>query len=560
MKKLIQFALFFAVIILCAIPLGAERAIPLLPPVIAIGFAFLTRNVILSLFCGIYIGALALVDFYSIGTFVKGLFTAVVKISDVYLLKALMDRDHAANVLFLLGIGGMIGVATRSGGIEGIVLKLSRLSKNAVWTQFVTWLLGLVIFVDDYANTLIVGNTMRPLADKHRVSREKLSFIVDATAAPVVSLFVVSTWIGYEVNLIQDSLQAAGLDQSAYLLFLDSLPYRFYAILLLAFIVLSIFMRRDFGPMLTAEQRARKTGKTLRPGSTPLSSRELTEMQVDKGTPKRWYNAAIPILVLVGTVFVGLYLDGMHSLAKTLGNDAAEQAGLRQIIGAADSFRVLLCAALFSSITGIALVVFQKICTLQAALDAWIDGVKSFVIAIVILVLAWALASVIADLKTAEVLTNLTIGILKPALFPLIVFLLSWIVAFATGTSWGTMAILFPLVIPLLTKLAEASALPAAEMSYLLSGTVGAILTGAIFGDHISPISDTTVMSSMFSAVDHMDHVRTQMPYALFVGGVAALLGYLPAGFGWNPFLLLFISFPVIWWVLFVFGKDPEAS
>ncbi len=555
-----KLALFAAVVIVLALtgfgPSRLDEAATLLPPVVAIGLALITREVLVSLFLGIYAGAVVLIGFDGVlsvpGTLLSGLLRSV----DTHILNGLIDKGHATIIVFSLCIGGMVGVVARSGGLQGIVAVMARKADSPIWSQMSTYAMGLVIFFDDYANTLIVGNTLRPLTDRARVSREKLSFIVDATAAPIASVAVLSAWIGYEVGLIGDAFEKAGITTDPYLVFLESLPYRFYAFLLLFFIPAGIFLKREFGPMLTAERRARRTGEVIRPGSNPLAGEELEKLQAPEGKPLRWYNAALPILTLILTTLIGLIYTGRQAIFDAGGAEALQAAGIRDILGQADSTVVLLWAAILSSVAALVLVSAQGILDFEEAMKAWVSGAKAMVLAMFILALAWGLGAVVEQLGTATTVSDMIGDKLPYGLLPAAIFVASGVIAFATGTSWGTMAILFPITIPLVVKLSGAN--PAVVDPGYLAAAVGAILTGAIFGDHCSPISDTTVMSSMASAVDHMDHVWTQMPYAASIGLIALLTGYLPSGYGVNPYLANLAGAGAILAFLFVFGRDPD--
>ena len=564
MKLLFRIVLFLVAILFAGLavfgPSELSRLVPLLPPLIAIGLAFITKNVLFSLFCGIYVGALSLQEYQTFLDVVLGVFSGLLRVTDTHLVQALADPDHVAIIIFSMSIGGMVAVVIRSSGLQGLMIKFARISKSAASTQVMTNFMGIAVFFDDLANMLIVGNVMRPLSDKYRISREKLSFIIDSTAAPVASLALISTWIGYELGLIADALKEIGMEQSPYLIFLDSLPYRFYAVLLLFFIFVSALLKKDFGPMLTAERRARSTGKVTRPASSPLASQELLSSGSSSDGSKRWLNATVPIFVLVVIVLGGLYVSGYQAVVSENGVEAAKIAGLRDILGQADSFSALMWGAVLSSIVAIKMVVWQRILSIDEAISSWMEGVKSMLIAMVILCMAWALGGVIKELNTAEVLTTMTVHLLKPSLFPMLIFVLSSVVSFATGTSWGTMAIIFPLAIPMLHELVINAGLPPAMVSALLASTVGGILTGATFGDHCSPISDTTIMSSMFAGVDHMDHVRTQLVYALVVGGISTIFCYLPAGFGLNPYLLNVVGIVLVVGTLYFIGKDPASN
>jgi Na+/H+ antiporter NhaC len=541
--------LILAILSACGLPL--ERFAPLLPPLLAITLAFITRNVLLSLFIGIWVGALATLEFHGFGGFLLAAIGAAAKSGDTYLVKSLADDSHAGICIFTLAFGGMVGVIQRCGGIHGIVEAIQSRCRNAATTQVFTWLMGVLVFFDDYANTAVVGNMMRPLSDRQRVSREKLSFIVDATAAPVASLALVSTWIGYEVTLIQDTLTAAHLPGNGYLVFLDSLPYRFYAIWILVFILLSAWMRRDFGPMLAAERRSFSTGESLRPGSVPLASHDPDTEKVE-GIPHRWINAAVPIALLVATVLVGLYITGRQGLT------ADQEPSLRNILSNANSIHALLWASMAGSAAAMLLPFAQKLLTMEEIFRAWLGGCRSMIVAMVVLTLAWGLNAVIQDLGTADLLVEMLGSNLNPQWLPAIIFSLAAIISFSTGTSWGTMAILFPLVLPLLASAGVTRHLTEVATPRSIAATVGAILTGAVFGDHCSPISDTTIMSSTFCGVDHIDHVKTQMTYAMVVGLLALGLGYLPTGFGLNPWISTATGIVAMFAVLRSFGENPE--
>ncbi len=492
------------------------------PPLIAIGLAVLFKEVLLSLFAGIWIGAALLMGYNPI----NGFLVSITK----YVVPALADRDHAAVILFSMGLGGMVGLIARNGGMHGVVEKISKYAKSVRSGQIATLSMGLLIFFDDYANTLLVGNTMRPFTDKLKISREKLSFLVDATAAPIASIALVSTWIGFQNGLIQEGFESIGLDKDPYVMFIASIPYSFYAFIMLGLIVMTAVRARDFGPMLAAEKRSQETGKVLRDGATPLAGADLSELEVPVDMAKKWYNAMIPIGLVIFTTIIGLYYNGKAALGIT-----AESMAIHEIIGSANSFTVLMWAAFGGSIVAGIMSLSQKLMTLQETVDAYLNGIKSMVYAMIILVLAWSLGSIAADLSTANYVLHVTRGLFSPNLLPAMTFIVAALIGFSTGTSWGTMAILTPIVIPMAYHLPIEAGIEASLQSSILLGTIAAVLSGACFGDHCSPISDTTILSSMASGADHIDHVKTQLPYALLAAGVAVVAGYIPAGYGMNP-------------------------
>lgn len=405
----------------------------------------------------------------------------------------------------------------------------------------------MAIFFDDYANTLVVGNTMRPITDKHRISREKLAYLVDSTAAPIACLALVTTWIGYQVGLIRSALEGIPeLNLNAYFVFLNAIPYSFYPLFALVLVIAVVWSGRDFGPMLSAEERARSTGQVAPPvTSTGLIEEDSGQLAPPEDRPHRAFNALIPIVVLVATVVVGLYMSG-------------EGETLKDIIGSADPYKSLLWGSLLGVFVAAVLTLGQGILNLAETTAAWFSGVRSMLLAIVILILAWGLSEITTALGTASYLSQLVGDHLHPGWMPALVFVLAAFTAFATGSSWGTMAILVPLMLPLTWTLMLAGEINAVEHLHIIYAVVAAILGGAVWGDHCSPISDTTILSSMASQCDHVEHVRTQLPYAMFAGLVALLLGAIPAGFGVSIWLLLPIGGLVLIVGLRLLGRKTD--
>ncbi|MFC1495751.1 Na+/H+ antiporter NhaC family protein, partial [Thermodesulfobacteriota bacterium] len=526
---------------------------PLLPPLVAIALAFITHEILISLFVGIFLGSLMTYRVEGFLHFFQVLGKGFYKSVDTYILSGVADPDHVSIIMFTMMIGAIVALIAASGGLHGIVFKLARYARSSVLSQFYTWLMGLLIFFDDYANALIVGNTMRPITDRYRISREKLSFIVDATAAPVSSLVIVSTWIGYEVGLIQDAFKAQNVDLDPYMTFIYSLPYRFYVILMLLFIPILIFSKREMFSMYRAEKRARDTGDCLRPGTTPIAGEELRDMDLEGSVKPRALNAVIPICILIFGVLIGLWWTGRGAILEGGGQIALSGASLRDILGSSNSYQALLWASITASVVMIIMVVAQGTMSLKDAMGVWVNGMKSMLMAIVILCLAWGLGGVLRDIKTADCVAQLVSASVSVQALPLVIFIVSSVIAFATGTSWGSMAILFPISVPPVLQLS--AGLPPDQASAVLYASIGSILSGTVFGDHCSPISDTTIMSSIASSIDHMDHVGTQLPYALLVGAVACVLGYLPAGFAFSPWLGILLGLLLLTGILFVRGR-----
>ena len=529
----------------------------LVPPLVAISLAFVTRNVVISLFMGIFSGTFMLsLKGADLFTAVTGGFTLLTG----NIISSLADSWNAGIVLQCLTIGGLIAVVSKMGGTKAIAEALAKRARTAVSSQLVTWLMGLLIFFDDYANSLTVGPIMRPVTDKMKISREKLSFIIDATAAPIAGIALISTWVAYEVGLIKDGLAGVGIDANAYGVFVETIPFRFYNIFILFFIVMTAVTLKEFGPMLKAERRARRTGEVAAPGSKLSASHDMKAMEPEAGVRLCVWNAIIPISTLIFGSFLGFYLNGRTAVMG--GEDAAliailndapfSFAAIREAFGASDASIVLFQAALFAGVVAITMGVGRGIFTVEQAVAHWIHGVKSLIITGVILLLAWSLSSVIKELGTAKFLILILSDRIPVFILPSIIFILGSFISFATGTSYGTMGILMPLAIPLAYSISP-------DYGYLLMN-VGAVLTGAIFGDHCSPISDTTILSSMGASCDHIDHVKTQLVYALTVGGLTVVCGYIPVGLGLPVYLVLPAGLAAVAATVHLAGRPVETE
>ncbi len=538
-------------------PANAERFgfWTLVPPLVAIVLAFATRNVVLSLFLGVFSGSL-LLETHDFNLY-DGVIDAFLRVSRE-VLGSLADPWNAGIVLQCLAIGGLIAIVSKMGGARAIAEALAKRARTPRSAQLVTWLMGIFIFFDDYANSLTIGPIMRPVTDRMRVSREKLAFIIDATAAPIAGIALISTWVAYEVGLIKDGFSAIGLEANAYTSFVETIPYRFYNIFILLFVLVCILCMREFGPMLTAERRARG-GKVLGDDAKPMVADEATDLEPEAHVTLSVWNAIIPIGTLIVAAFLGFYFNGYHAIAG--GDDAALQSliadspmsftAVRECFGASDASVVLFQAALIAGIVGMAMGVCKRIFTVEQAIGTWVQGVKSLNITAVILLLAWSLSGMIKELGTASWLVSVLSDSLPAYLLPSIIFIMGSVISFATGTSYGTMGILMPLAIPLAWAIVP-------EHDYLILN-IGAVLTGAIFGDHCSPISDTTILSSMGAASDHIDHTRTQLPYAVSVAAMAVLFGYLPVGLGLPVLLTLPLGCAAVGAVILLVGRRVDV-
>ena len=496
----------------------------LLPPLVAIGLALVTRDVLISLFLGVFGGALILFEWNPVAAFGRTI--------DSFIAPALTDPGQASIIVFTLMLGGMVGLVTKNGGTHGIVERLKPYATSPRRGQLATWALGMLVFFDDYANTLIVGPTMRPITDKLKVSREKLAYIVDSTAAPVVCLFPISTWVGFEIGLIGAAFKQLELPYDPYTFFVQTIPYRFYPIFALVLVATLAISRLDFGPMRKAERRARELGLVLAEDAAPIADYGSKEVEPPGGIPKRAINAILPIATVIAVTILGLYLTGSAGLAEG-------EASVRQILGNADSYKALLWASLSGMLLALILPLAQKLLQVRQAMGAMMAGFKAMLMALVVLVLAWSLAAICSKLHTADYLVGIISGNVAPQWLPAITFVLSAATAFATGSSWGTMGILEPLVIPICHSLSRAAGHEVGSEPYTLYmlASIASVLAGSIWGDHCSPISDTTILSSMATGCDHIAHVRTQLPYALAVGLLGILVGSIPAAFGLSAWI-----------------------
>ncbi|MEC8899394.1 MAG: Na+/H+ antiporter NhaC family protein [Candidatus Neomarinimicrobiota bacterium] len=519
---------------------GEYSVLSILPPLFAILLALVTHEAHLSLFIGIWLGSTLVVQHP-----ISGLTYAL----DTYMVQTVTDHGHASILIFTMVFGGLIGVISANGGMAGAVHAAARYATSNRRSQLATVLMGFVIFFDDYANTLLVGNMMRPFTDRVKISREKLSYLVDSTAAPVASLAIISSWSVFQMSLLESPFEQFGISVNPYFTFIQSIPFSFYCILTLVFILINVMLKREYGPMHVAENRAKSTGKVLADNAKPLLDPSL--MQGKNITPSHWSNAFIPIGVVVAVTIGGLIITGLKSVTM-------ENPSLRDIIGAADPYASLIWGSCISSITAIGISVGKGVLNLEKALESWVNGVRSMVMACIILVLAWTIGSVCKDLHTAEYLVSISSNVLTPNMLPCITFGTAAAISFSTGSSWATMSILIPVVVPMALHLMTLDPNAVVESPVFLA-TFASVLSGSVFGDHCSPISDTTILSSTASASDHIDHVKTQMPYALTVGVLAMTLGCLGVGFG-VPVSVILITGSVILFVIIRYVGQPVRA
>nr|WP_256533245.1 Na+/H+ antiporter NhaC family protein [Halovivax cerinus] len=481
----------------------------LAPPLLAIVLAMTTRQVLVSLFAGVWVGALLVAGWNPIAA------TALTMDWLVEVVRAPFDTKFIILILFM---GAGAAFIYRSGGVLALERAIGDRVNTARDSQILTWVIGVFIFFDSYTSTVVTGNATRELAQDNRSSREMHAYALDSTTSPVTTFGPVSNWVGFQVSMIIVGFEATdvtteSLDVTAFGLFLRSIPWNVYCFMAFFMVGFIAITQRFYGPMLSAEWRARSTGRTIREDATPLS-----DVSADVGEPSEknptLVNFFAPILVLLVVGLVSMwYLGGGHQPGVDVSTAFQET----------DVALGLLYGAFAFMLVGFVGSLAYRTMDLEEASETILDGFKTMVIALAIIVLAWAIGVAAENVGTADFIVDVMVGSGVPGGFlPLIIFAAAMFVAFTTGTSWGTMSILTPLAIPLGLELVGSSVLPV---------VIAMLFGGAIWGDHSSPISDTTVMSSIFAGSDHIDHVNTQIPFAATAAGVTVIV-LLLYGFG----------------------------
>jgi tetracycline resistance efflux pump len=537
----------------------------LLPPLLTIVLALITKDVVIALFLGILSGTLMIAGGNPV--------VALVTLSDI-LADSLNDGWNLRIFLFTALMGVLVGMLAKTGSAYAFGRWASKRIKTKVGALLFTWVFGLLIFIDDYFNSLTIGTVMKPLTDQNKVSRAKLAYILDSTAAPVVIMAPVSTWVVYVMSVIKDSdgFSALGMSEMAY--FIRVIPFNLYAIFAVLMVLFITLTKKDFGPMIKAERRA-EDGKGLfdedKYGAVAGKVEEkYEETFLDNAKP---YDMLVPIVLLVVLCFVMFPVTSW--LGRGYGEDFGSfqenvaQVSVGEAFNDSDASRAMMDATIITLIISYLFFVIRKRLTIRTAGEAIVDGLKSMVPALMILVMAWGIGGLIKSspdeggLGLTTYLANVMVeGGFPLAMLPVVVFLISCLLSFSTGTSWGTFAIMIPLTMPIAVGLAEASGLAGDALVAATLVPVGAILGGAIFGDHSSPISDTTVLSSTGAGVPHLEHVATQVPYAVFVA-ICALGGHLLAGLTRSAILGLLVSAALFVAGLFIlpkyWGEKAEA-
>lgn len=543
-----------------------------IPFFVTVCVAIYSKNVLVAMFIGLYIGALLLSHYNPLAAFLR--------IGDTFMFLALKNANLGM-LLFTFFMSGMIGVVNKSDGFRAVAVRLNVLVRSSRGAQLATLFAGLIIFFDDYSNTLIIGPSLLPVTDAARVSREKLAFIVDSTSASITSMvllrlftppdetlsvctphFLCSTWIGFELSIMGKELALANIQEEAISVFVRSLPLRYYTILLVVFCTANILMLRDFGPMLVAEQRARQavnkvyaaettqdsdpsvhdsTAPNTDDAASPQHPSALQHVNTDLSIasaaakasppdPALWYFAAVPIFVMTVTMGFGIFFDGR---SKILEQDPDRSTGLMDILSATDTSKVLIWSTLLASVSAIALCVSLKRLCLEDSVEAWIEGIRVVVPGLLILIFSWSMGEMSSHIHVGAFLTSFLGSSIPQSIFPALVFVIGAMISLATGSSWGTMSILFPMVVPVAAHMGGlAQGHPNPIAPDVVVSSIAAILSGSIFGDHCSPISDTTVFAAITSSCDLMSHVKTQLPYAITIAFVSLLCSLFTGLFG----------------------------
>jgi len=480
----------------------------LIPPVVAIILAIASRQVFISLLFGIWLGWIILSDYQLL----EGSLAAVQALVDVF-----QDPGNTRTIMFCALVGALIIFIQRSGGVEGFIVRVNRLlahyegkkkGSNRIIIQFLAWLTGLLIFVESSISVLTVGALYRPIFDRLQIPREKLAYIADSSSAPSSMLIPFNGWGAFIMTL----LLAQGFEDP-FATMIKALTWNFYPMLALIMVLVIIFSRRDYGPMLAAERRARDEGKLLADGATPMVSDELTDQPTKHGVTPKAGNMVFPIAVMVLMMPVMLAYTGWPATAERYPDGGG---GLQQFffaVGQGSGTTAVLIAVLTAILTSMVAYKVQGIFGFREMVDMTLKGISGMIPLALLMLMAFAIGNVCKEMGTGQYVADVAKAWLSPGLVPFIIFLVSCFIAFSTGTSWGTFAIMIAIAVPM-----------ARGMEANVYMTIAAALGGGVYGDHCSPISDTSILSSMASASDHIDHVKTQLPYASVAGGITALV------------------------------------
>lgn len=490
----------------------------LLPPVVTLAMSALLSQVLVALLAGIWCGATIVAH--------GDPFTGFLRTFDQYWVNAFVDDGHAGVLLFTIVLGGTIGVVQKGGGGHGLALLAKEYMTTAFRMQLSTWLLCLLIFFDDYSCILIIGNSLRQVLSQTGVSREKFAAIIHVIGVCLPSMAPVSSWIGVEIGYVSAQIRDLKLDWDPFVTCLSCLHYRFFPILFIGFIFITIICEKDFGPMVQYEKDAAAspiqtgymTPVDLGPCASPTP--ELGPLEPDTRKPLRWQNAVFPFVTIIVLTFAGMILDGYSRL------ESANPDGDYTILDAlsnCNSVSALIRASAAGWVLAVVMLLLQRIVTLDEATKAWMEGVKDVLDPTLVLVLAWALGTVIAEVNVAQFIATAVGDSIEPAYLPAIASVLCFVVSFATGSAFGTMAIMFPIISPLSFSISNGDA------TNLLQ-CFGSILGSSVFGNICSPIADTSILASLAAHIPLQSHIRSILPYSILVGTVSVVGGTLATG------------------------------
>lgn len=502
----------------------------LIPPILTITLAFITKDVIIALFLGILSGSLIVAG--------GNIFIAILSLTDM-LASSLNDGWNIRIFLFCALLGGLVGMLSRTGSARAFGQWAATRLHTKKSSLFMTWICGIIIFIDDYFNSLAVGTVMRPITDKNKIPRAKLAYILDSTAAPVCILVPISSWVITVMSLIKGSEGFDQLNISEFSFFMKSVPFNVYAILTLIMVVTIIITSRDFGAMKKSVEYSKETGKLFNEEFGPAPG-EIKLDGDDNANKARPFDMLFPIIVLIVSAVVlfplTTWISSVDGESIVSLSQAMASISLGEAFNNTDASMALFYAVVITLFLTYVYYLIRGLFSIKSASDSLIEGIKSMVPALIILTMAWTIGGIIkyspADggLGLASYLSDVVVGGGFPLMIvPMIVFALSALISFATGTSWGTFAIMIPIVMPIIVGLGQAKGLDQGSLINACLFGVSSVLGGAVFGDHASPISDTTILSSTGASCPHLEHVRTQLPYALTVAS-CVFVGYLIGG------------------------------
>lgn len=494
------------------------------PSLVALVAVFLTRNAFLGLSLGAGVGALFLAN--------GNLWHAWLQLLGDHLAGSLQSPWKAGAIAFTLVLGGFAALLDHSGGFGAFFERIGRIHsarRSRERLQMGVMTLGLVCFFDGLANSMLVGRVTRVFSVRVGLARAKLAYLVDTTSSAVACLAFISTWIAFQLSLIESGFASLGTDENPYVWFVKSIGFNFYCWFALGFAVLTICLSREFGPMHHAQKRCEAEGNAA------------GDSCEEQNRPVLW-TALFPLLVLVFAILAGFYVIGLGEAIREgefNGYWPVSPSKIVAAFGTSEGPLVLLAGSLIGSLAAFGCCRFGvQGESISGLARVYSGGVKSLFEPVGILVAAWLLGSVISDLGAREVIAGVVSAGVVPEVVPCLVFLTGAVISFSTGTSWGTMGILMPLVFPLIGLHEGLVGVAIGDVTHLYAATIGAVFSGAVFGDHCSPISDTTIVSSIATDIEPHEHVRTQLPYAL-VSAVAAAAAFLLAGFSVSFWILL---------------------